>query len=98
MRRVAALIILRRAIKVIRRWAASLRVSVPNNWRELAGQQFGLVFSGRGLWPVSESGGLHARRKLWRVSRRKAVICNRPRKEFLNSLAQGNGNLRQRSG
>ena len=55
----------------------SIRISVPSNWRQLAGQRFGDLRAGRRVWPVNGSERVHARRRTGRGAQPKRTICRR---------------------
>lgn len=74
-----------------------LRVSVPNNWRELS--------SSNSVWFAPEGGyGSYQNQVVYThginfgVAQTQSPNLQQATEEFLNNLAQGNGNLRQGSG
>lgn len=78
-------------------FGGALRVSVPANWRELGGTNE--------VWFAPEGGyGQHQNQVVYThgvnfgVAQTQSRNLQQATQEFLNGLAQGNGNMRQRTG
>src|SRR5437660_6185028 len=74
-----------------------LRVSVPDNWRELS-QQGSVWFAPNGGYGSANGQSVFTHGGNIRVGQTRSRDLQQATNEFLNSLQQGNGNLRARSG
>lgn len=73
------------------------RVSVPNNWRELAGTS-SVWFSPEGAYGQYQNQVVYTHGVNLGVAQTQSRNLQQATNEFLNSLGAGNGNLRQRTG
>lgn len=74
-----------------------LRVSVPSNWREF-GDNNSVWFAPEGGYGQYQNQVVYTHGVNFGVARTQSRNLQQATEEFLNSLAQGNGNLRQRTG
>lgn len=74
-----------------------LRVSAPSNWREF-GDNNSVWFAPEGGYGQYQSQAVYTHGVNFGVARTQSRNLQQATEEFLNSLAQGNANLRQRSG
>jgi len=74
-----------------------LRVSVPNNWRELAGNS-SVWFAPEGAYGQYQNQVVYTHGVNFGVAQTQNRDLQQATTEFLNGLGAGNGNLRQRSG
>ncbi len=74
-----------------------VRVSVPNNWRELAGNN-SVWFAPEGGYGQAQNQAVYTHGVNFGVAQTQSRSLQQATTEFLNSLGQGNGNLRQRTG
>lgn len=74
-----------------------VRVSVPNNWREL-GDSNSVWFSPEGAYGQNQGQVVYTHGVNFGVAQTQNRNLQQATAEFLNSLGAGNGNLRQRSG
>jgi hypothetical protein len=78
-------------------FGGAVRVSVPNNWRELSGNN-SVWFAPEGGYGQAQNQAVYTHGVNLGVAQTQSRNLQQATDEFLNSLAQGNGNLRQRSG
>ena len=74
-----------------------LRVSVPENWRELS-EQGSVWFAPNGGYGSANGQSVFTHGVNIGVAQTRSRNLQQATNEFLNSLQQGNGNLRARSG
>ena len=74
-----------------------MRVSVPNNWRELGGTD-SVWFAPEGAYGQYQNQVVYTHGVNFGVAQTQSRNLQQATQEFLNSLGAGNGNLRQRSG
>jgi predicted Zn-dependent protease len=74
-----------------------LRVSVPNNWRELAGSN-SVWFAPEGAYGQYQNQAIFTHGVQFGVAQTQSRGLQQATNEFLNSLGVGNGTMRQRSG
>jgi Zn-dependent protease with chaperone function len=75
-----------------------LRVNVPENWRELADQGSSVWFAPSGAYGSTNSQVVYTHGVNFGVAQTNSRNLQQATNEFINSLQQGNGNLRARSG
>jgi Zn-dependent protease with chaperone function len=75
----------------------ALRVSVPNNWREL-GSSNEVWFAPEGAYGQYQNQAVYTHGVNFGVAQTQSRNLQQATQEFLNGLTQGNGNLRQRTG
>jgi hypothetical protein len=73
------------------------RVSVPSNWREL-GDSNSVWFAPEGAYGQYQNQVVYTHGVNFGVAQTQSRNLQQATQEFLNGLAQGNSNLRQRSG
>jgi len=78
-------------------FGGAVRVSVPNNWRELGGNN-SVWFAPEGGYGQAQNQAVYTHGVNLGVAQSQSGNLQQATEEFLNSLGQGNGNLRQRSG
>jgi Zn-dependent protease with chaperone function len=78
-------------------FGGGLRVSVPSNWRELAGGD-SVWFAPEGAYGQYQNQPVFTHGVNFGVGQTQSRNLQQATNEFLNTLAQGNRNLRQRSG
>jgi hypothetical protein len=78
-------------------FGGAVRVSVPNNWRELTGNN-SVWFAPEGAYGQAQNQAVYTHGVNFGVAQTQSPNLQQATDEFLNSLGQGNGNLRQRSG
>jgi Zn-dependent protease with chaperone function len=78
-------------------FGGGLRVSVPANWRELASGN-SIWFSPEGAYGSYQNQVVYTHGVNFGVAQTQSRNLQQATNEFINSLAQGNSNLRQRSG
>nr|MDQ2937973.1 M48 family metalloprotease [Acidobacteriota bacterium] len=78
-------------------FGGAVRVSVPNNWRELSGNN-SVWFAPEGGYGQAQNQVVYTHGVNLGVAQTQSRNLQQATDEFLNSLGQGNGNLRQRSG
>ncbi|HKP45926.1 MAG TPA: M48 family metallopeptidase [Pyrinomonadaceae bacterium] len=78
-------------------FGGALRVSVPNNWRELAGSD-SVWFAPEGGYGGYQNQAVYTHGVNFGVFQSQSSNLQQATQEFINSLAQGNSNLRQQSG
>jgi len=74
-----------------------VRVSVPNNWRQLEDNN-SVWFSPEGAYGQYQNQVVYTHGVNFGAAQTQSRNLQQATQEFLNGLAQGNGNLRQRSG
>jgi len=74
-----------------------LRVSVPNNWRQLS-ETNSVWFSPEGAYGQYQNQVVYTHGVNFGVAQAQSRGLQQATQEFINSLSQGNGNLRQRGG
>ena len=74
-----------------------LRVSVPENWREISDQN-SVWFAPNGAYGSTNNQDVYTHGVNFGVSQTRSRNLQQATNEFVNSLQQGNGNLRARSG
>ena len=74
-----------------------LRVSVPNNWRQLS-ETNSVWFSPEGAYGQYQNQVVYTHGVNFGVAQTQSRGLQQATQEFINSLSQGNGNLRQRGG
>ena len=74
-----------------------VRVSVPNNWRQLEDSN-SVWFAPEGAYGQYQNQVVYTHGANFGVAQTQSRNLQQATQEFLNGLAQGNGNLRQRSG
>ncbi len=78
-------------------FGGGLRVSVPSNWREIGGNN-DVWFSPEGAYGQYQNQVVYTHGVNFGVVQSQSNNLQQATNEFLNSLGQGNGNLRQQSG
>ncbi len=78
-------------------FGGALRVSVPSNWRELGGNN-DVWFSPEGAYGQFQNQVVYTHGVNFGVFQPQSNNLQQATNEFLSSLGQGNGNLRQQSG
>ena len=78
-------------------FGGAVRVSVPNNWRELTGNN-SVWFAPEGGYGQAQNQAVYTHGVNLGVAQTQSRNLQQATDEFLNSLGQGSGNLRQRSG
>jgi hypothetical protein len=78
-------------------FGGGLRVSIPSNWRELAGGN-SIWFAPEGAYGSYQNQEIYTHGVNFGVTRTQSTNLQEATNEFLSSLAQRNGNMRQRSG
>ena len=79
-------------------FGGALRVSVPGNWRELGGNNDVWFAPEGGYGQTQNQGVVYTHGVNFGVGQTQSRNLQEATQEFLNSLAQGNSNLRQRTG
>ncbi|HEV7799262.1 MAG TPA: M48 family metallopeptidase [Pyrinomonadaceae bacterium] len=74
-----------------------VRVSVPSNWRELAGNN-SVWFAPEGAYGQNQNQAVYTHGVNFGIAQTQSRNLQQATNEFLNSLGAGSGNLRQRSG
>ena len=75
-----------------------LRVSVPENWRELSDSGASVWFAPSGAYGSANGQAVYTHGVNFGVMQTNSRNLQQATNEFVNSLQQGNGNLRSRSG
>lgn len=75
-----------------------LRVSVPENWREISDQGASVWFAPNGAYGSSNDQVVYTHGVNFGVSQSNSRNLQQATNNFINSLQQGNGNLRARGG
>jgi beta-barrel assembly-enhancing protease len=78
-------------------FGGALRVSVPSNWRELGGNN-GVWFAPEGAYGQVQNQVVYTHGVNFGVFQQQSSDLQQATNEFISSLGQGNGNLRQQSG
>ncbi len=78
-------------------FGGAVRVSVPNNWRELGGNN-SVWFAPEGGYGQAQNQAVYTHGVNFGVAQTQSRNLQQATDEFLSRLGQGNGNLRQRSG
>ncbi len=96
MRRAAALSYPSTRYQTYSEFGGAVRVSVPNNWRELASND-SVWFAPEGAYGQYQNQVVYTHGVNLGVAQTQSRGLQQATQEFLNSLLQGNSNMRQRT-